>query len=92
MLKCLIAQIVINCFLIYYSGNNNAPIVSGNLGWSLGAPAPHYPTMPMPQPSPSPHYDDSEPGVDEVFQAKDAGSISFAHYIVKFVSTFLKLW
>jgi hypothetical protein len=59
-----------------------------NLGWNLGAPAAApYPTMPtMPQPSPSTHYDDGEPGVDEVFRAKDAGAVSFAHYIVKWVS------
>lgn len=58
-----------------------------NLGWNLGAPAAApYPTMPMPQPPPSPRYDDAEPVADEVFQQKDAGAISFAHYIVKWVS------
>lgn len=45
--------------------------------------------MPMP---PAPHYDtqthqyDGEPGVEEVVASKNAGSMSFAHYIVRWVS------
>lgn len=66
-------------------GNNNE---GANFGWSLGAPAAvPYPMNPnMPMPPPSPQYDDSEPGVDEVYEVKDAGALSFAHYIVKWVN------
>jgi hypothetical protein len=84
-----IAEIINHLFsylinFLFAGYSNNA---GGNLGWNLGAPAAApYPTMPMPQPPPSPRYDDSEPAVDEVFQSKDAGAVSFAHYIVKWVS------
>lgn len=88
--RTLSVKEVINiCFVIAFSftGYNNNAASDPNFGWNLGAPAPvPYPTMPMPQPPPSPRYDDSEPGVGEVFQAKDAGAVSFAHYIVKWVS------
>lgn len=46
----------------------------------------------MPQPYSQPSYhtpddDKSDPGVEEnAFQAKQAGSMSFAHYIIHFVS------
>lgn len=86
-----VTELINICFLIDFSfaGYNNNAVSDPNFGWNLGAPAAaSYPTMPMPQPPPSPRYDDSEPGVDEIFQAKDAGSESFAHYIVKWVSCF----
>lgn len=62
-----------------------------SFGWNVGAPA-AVPSMPMPQPPPSPRYSEKyqqqseDPGVEEVFQAKDAGAESFAHFIVKWVS------
>ena len=62
---------------------------SSNLGWNIGAPAAApMPSMPMPYP-PSQYdikQDDGEPGVQEEFAAKNAGAMSFAHYIVKWVS------
>lgn len=64
---------------------------SSNFGWNLGAPN-ALASMPMPQPpSPSPRYDarvqdNTDPGVEETFAAKEAGAMSFAHYIVKWVS------
>lgn len=56
---------------------------SPNFGWNLGAPAP----VPMPQPYSQPTYnnpdDSGEPGVEEnAFQARNAGAMSFAHYII----------
>lgn len=81
------------CFLISWSlpGGfvNNTP----GFGWNLGAPS-AVPQMPMPQPPSPSRYneryqhasDSSDSGVDEVFSAKDAGAVSFAHYIVKWVS------
>lgn len=68
----------------FFKGYGNTG--SSNLGWNLGAAAP-MPAMPMPySPSPSNYQDDGEPGVDEVVAAKNAGAMSFAHYIVKWVS------
>lgn len=72
-----------------FLGNNQVP----NFGWNLGAPA----SVSMPQPpAPSYHHhsqnDDSssEPGVEEEnFSTKSAGAMSFAHYIVEWVSNFL---
>lgn len=75
-------------FFFFGQGYNN--VGSSNFGWNLGAPAAApMPTMPMPY-SPSPYdssnQDNGEPGVQEVFSAKSAGAMSFAHYIVKWVS------
>jgi hypothetical protein len=70
----------------------NYPSGSTNFGWNLGAQAPPNPAMPMPQPYSQPSYhtpddNNSDPGVEEnAFQAKQAGAMSFAHYIVHFVS------
>lgn len=76
---------------VFISSSYSA-VGSSNLGWSVGAPVQPpmpYPSMPHPpihhHPSSS-SYDDGEPGIDESFSAKNAGAMSFAHYIVKWVS------
>jgi hypothetical protein len=62
-------------------------VESTGFGWNVGGPSQH--------PAPTPSYDYSsrnnqdcgEPGVhEEVVQAKEAGAMSFAHYIVRWVS------
>lgn len=71
-----------------FKGGYNAG--TPNFGWNLNAPI-AAPSVPMPMP-PEPHYDtqthqyDGEPGVEEVVASKNAGSMSFAHYIVRWVS------
>lgn len=71
-----------------------------SFGWNVYAPV-AAPSMPMPQPPPSPRNSEryqksqsDDPGVEEVFQAKDAGAESFAHFIVKWVSwvVFIVFW
>lgn len=67
-------------FYVKVAGYNTG---TPNFGWSLGNTA--ATSMPMP---PAPHYNpqthqyDGEPGVEEEFSSKNAGSMSFAHYIV----------
>lgn len=70
--------------------NNNNAGQSANLGWNLGGStaAPPYPPQ-MPSHYPPSIKDqsvDDENTVREEFAKKEAGAMSFAHYIVKFVS------
>lgn len=85
-------------FRTYVFTSHALPLLSGypntgssNFGWNLGAPASVPMPMPaMPQPPSSYHgssdWQDTAPGVEEVFSSKNAGAQSFAHYIVKWVS------
>lgn len=83
--------------MICTAGNNQG----ASFGWNLESSAPPPMSMPMPQPGypPStmpyqqpqypPQYHQTEDNGDSVvdeFHSKDAGAMSFAHYIVNWVS------